>query len=526
MLTKLFGLGFPKKKSVDLIPKKCDTFQNNDSFIEDYDENDIKQAVEENENFLKRTCSTNQQIPMIQRTKTIELQEKMKSDLSDSENEENEMPFDIFVGTKQYLQVIMHNENIHSESKEEISDIIRDCFSNESTMFQPALYLESRSIIRCIMNTCYLNKSFINQQLFEILFDQLEKQVVQPYDSIIREFRKYHHDTWSGPKATITNWNIFNSDIVANNISEAFNADIYRGVAKTGSMSLPAFIYMVKLVFKKNQQNILLFNDGKLAPQRSRHTEFKNAMISVLNMFLFDEEIDVVTYLSLIDKVNKIKTLEDRKEVLKLILSKRNSSEMLCRQLFLLEHNYKLNENHKKQMKEFEKWTKEQIENKSRVGLVLERLKKEVESSEQSNEMECDEKNEEERHESSNSSSSNSEENRSSSYNSSDSTSYDSDEMDEDVEEMIGKEDALITDILNIFQSKTENSQKRNFEVETTEDEVGVKAYEAQMNIDQLEGMMANSSLKTREVGEKQNQHINRQRTIPLNPIQQNNKYN
>ena len=114
------------------------------------------------------------------------------------------------------------------------------------------------------------------------------------------------------------------------------------------------------------------------------------------------------------------------------------------------------------------------MKTKRRFG--LERLKQEFERSDESNVMECDEFNGDQSSESDNSSCSKSSEDptsKSDNY-SRDYSSFDSNEMDEDIENMIEREDVWITDILDIFQTKTENSQKRNFIVETTDDEIGV----------------------------------------------------
>ena len=506
---KLFSFGFPKKKQIDRTPTNYKVKKIENKFIESTEETDspsesteetetssneseeIKNMIDERETILKRTCSS-----VIEREdeeiRNIENIDKILIDnIKEFEKNMSELEFNYFVEKKEFIEVLKLNTEIDGQNKKMIIKIINEFIENDTDMFSPGIYMNSRVILKCVMNTCYLNQSFINQNLYHIMFQSIRMIIKEEYVGIIDKFEEYYMKTWGGKNALITNWNVFNSDIVANNVNESFNRNLNRDLTGNSFVKLPKFIFKMKLVFKENQERIEKWNSNTLPPQKAAHTKYKNCLTALMNYKLFNNELDVLSFLYLMIEVNHIKTNEDRQSVLQHILNLCNSDESKCRKIYLLMNNYKVNSDFKEEKKKFMEWIEQQKREQTVVGMFImkvEEKEKETPSNENEDQQtKNQEKDENEMSEDSESTTSSSTCSSSKSTTSSEeeNSSYDSNEMDIETREMIGYNENKLKEMITLFDIESENTEKTEFQVEKENDE-SIEKFKVFNDIEQL----------------------------------------
>ena len=242
---------------------------------------------------------------------------------------------------------------------------------NNIEITSPSSSLGTRSLIRCFLNVGNLNSSFLDESLIDALFDDMMANVSKNYRDHILQFKKYVQDNWTSENSLFKDWSIFNTSMTCNNVSETTNAKIGHGLPNAKSISLPKFIAQVKLIFYTNQERIEKWNKGILQPQKAPFTKFKNATIVLLNLKLFTDEIDVISYLILIVDVNGIDKKEERKQVLRKILETCDSTVVYKRKLYLLGKNYHVKKEFDVEKKRFMGWIENEMKVESTIGKFI-----------------------------------------------------------------------------------------------------------------------------------------------------------
>ena len=367
----LFANGLPKKANIDNITLKEQKSKQQSHKI---DNNDIlKTKINNNISSLKRYCSKYEK-PSFNDEDYCDPINLEINEMNDFENYEEDKIITnkiSLIDIEQYKLNIANDENICYLNRVQIIELIDKIFFNEKSFLPPSCNFKTRTLIKMLMNTSYLNYVFINDELFSIIFSEIKSKISTDYLHIIDKHEKYFNKYWIN-QVGFEKWNVFNSDWITNNISESVNSKLNWGIYDSSSISVPKFIWKVKLTFFNTQKQVDDYNKGNLKPQVADHTYFKRSLIVMLNIELFSKRIDLFSYLYLIIKINKITSKEDRRNVLKEILMRCDSIDSKLLNIYLLSKNYRItNNNYLLERIKFFNWVRTECDNKSYIGIFI-----------------------------------------------------------------------------------------------------------------------------------------------------------
>ena len=157
--------------------------------------------------------------------------------------------------------------------------------------------LKVREWIKILTNIIYLNKSFINNNLLMFIFKKIDKNIDDNYKQEISKFQNYYFRTWFSETCRFQNWNVFNSDFRSNGVAENINKNLNIGLQT--NPNLQKLLFKIKNVFYSNERKIIGYNNKEKIENGSRFTKKQNILLKVLDIMLFEEEIDVITFLQL-----------------------------------------------------------------------------------------------------------------------------------------------------------------------------------------------------------------------------------
>ena len=458
---KLNSLGFPKKVSVDK--------NENDYSYSDESSSSSEDDSESNEN----------DYPLKLQQEYDEIVNNMRNKLNQfvesKENEENESSEELLTNSEEsdinefekkrvelkrynisnrsnknnFEKSIMMNKSIGDDQIKQIKYLLKTYYENENEIETPSFLLNTRNLIRCCMNICYLNKSFNIEKIVEILFIEMFKVCKSEYHTIITNLEKYMKETWLSSKTLFKGWNIFGSDATTNNVSETTNSHLNTDLPDGKKISVPLFFHKIKLAFYFNQKRLQTSKTPNAKPQTCKHTKYKNSLIALLQYFLFTNQLDPVSFLDFITDCINIKKYTDRKTVLQNIIQSQSKKIVVIRKIYLLQYNYSYLSSFEEEKKIYFSWIKENIENKTLLGKFLSNFVDQndlINSSEKSNEM------------------NDSEDSRTD-------TSYNSDEIDEETKEMISPLNN-IDEILKEFDNEEKKYIKNYQLINITNDQM------------------------------------------------------
>lgn len=380
----LFANGLPKKKSIEKIhmntsskSKKKNKGITNEIQTTNQNDDKLKIILKDSENQLKRQCSTN----------TFEINEKVINyDIIGEEMKEIE-EFDNFeesvtfteskkndpITVDIYISEINNKKDIKETNKIQSIELINKYYKKTDKILRPTCSYTCRELIKMLLNCIYLNSCFINNSLFDMLFEDMKTKIADEYLHILEKYIVYFQKIWL-KQIGIEYWNVFNSFHTCNNISESINSKANWGIYKSSSISPPKFVYKVKTIFKETQQKIIQFNNNTLPKQEADHSAYKRCLIVMLNIAIFNNELDIYSYLYLIISINKIKNLQDRRNVFKKLLNKINSQETQLQRSLIILKNYSINnETFLVERIKFMNWIRNEIQNQSTIGLFVQK---------------------------------------------------------------------------------------------------------------------------------------------------------
>ena len=117
-----------------------------------------------------------------------------------------------------YLNNMKKDKSLTDESLEIIENLLKER-SGDEEIYEPSLLLNTRQLLRCIKNLCYLNKAFNIKLLVDIIFEQIYIVCDVTYHSKMKELKDYLISTYFGYKPMFTNWYVFNLEDTTNNIA-------------------------------------------------------------------------------------------------------------------------------------------------------------------------------------------------------------------------------------------------------------------------------------------------------------------
>ena len=376
----LFALGLPKTKPIDncnvdiskqkITKGKKKFIKNFKSKIDEVIEKELK--IRENE-FKEMIPKDDSNIPTKNEDiKLLEIKEFEEFDNYEDNYVSQISKNNLFLQDVQlYCQSVQESQSINYQNKLEMLTIVEKYFKDDNKIIIPSSSMNSRILIKCLHNTCYLNPSFLNNNLFCFFFNEIKSKIKKDYIHIIEQYEQYFMKNWSINRIGYINFNIFNTNFTTNNISESTNSKLNWQIYDASSISLPKFIYKCKIVFVEQQQKIEAYNNGTLHIQQSDHTLSKRILIVILNIELFNNSIDLLSYLETINKINKITNCNMRNNCFSYIFEMSNSKNCKIRLLYLLSKNWSLNEDFQKEKTSFFEWIKIEIQKKTYVGNIV-----------------------------------------------------------------------------------------------------------------------------------------------------------
>ena len=129
------------------------------------------------------------------------------------------------------------------------------------------------------------------------IFKKIDKNIDDNYKQEISKFQNYYFRTWFSETCRFQNWNVFNSDFRSNGVAENINKNLNIGLQT--NPNLQKLLFKIKNVFYSNERKIIGYNNKEKIENGSRFTKKQNILLKVLDIMLFEEEIDVITFLQL-----------------------------------------------------------------------------------------------------------------------------------------------------------------------------------------------------------------------------------